>query len=215
MGRQLPPRRRPAQVISGSCDSIRHGLHGRSLSRLLTARGVTTMDAAAGAALGTGGGAIGGVLGATRQQRSRAFRLSVRTAATGAGDRRGNATAATTSTTAAARVTARSRVAALHRHRWIYRGRCPHGPSRLDRRRHRYTRLLHGRLCSPRLSGRLFPTRAASLRRPPPTLRSSSAHFGPLEAGGSALPWPLDTAMHVPVVSRQSSTIADHAVTNR
>jgi len=37
-----------------------------------------------------------------------------------------------------------------------------------------------------------------SWRGPPATLRSSSARFGPLEAGESALPRPLDTARHVP-----------------
>jgi hypothetical protein len=76
-----------------------------------TARGVTTVDAAASAALGTGAGAIGGVLGVTSRAASRRSGCPSEPAARGAADRRGNATAATTSTAAATMMTARSRVA--------------------------------------------------------------------------------------------------------
>jgi hypothetical protein len=76
-----------------------------------TARGVTTVDAAARAALGTGAAAIGGVLGATSLAASSRSGCPSEPAATGAAGRRGNATAATTSTAAATTMTARSRVA--------------------------------------------------------------------------------------------------------
>ncbi len=52
-----------------------------------------------------------------------------------------------------------------------------------------------------------------SWRRPPATLRSSSARFGPLEAGESALPRPRDTARHVPADFPQSSAIPGSTVT--
>jgi len=52
-----------------------------------------------------------------------------------------------------------------------------------------------------------------SWRRPPATLRSSSARFGPLEAGESALPRPLGTARHVPADFPQSSAIPGRPVT--
>jgi hypothetical protein len=76
----------------------------------LTAGAVATTDAAGGAALGTGAaigaGAIDGVLGAAATAGSIRSWASVPVAA-GAGDRRGNAIAAITSTTAAAGITAR------------------------------------------------------------------------------------------------------------
>jgi len=85
---------------------------GTGVSRgSFTGRGVTTIDAAAGAALGTGGGAIRGTLGATAAATSRASGGAAVPFPTGAGDRRGNATAATTSVTAAIGTIDRSHVA--------------------------------------------------------------------------------------------------------
>jgi len=75
-----------------------------------TARGVTTVDAAASAALGLGAGAMG-VLGATSRATSSCSGGPSEPAERGAAVRRGNATAATTSTAAATMMTARSRVA--------------------------------------------------------------------------------------------------------
>ena len=75
----------------------------------LTARGATTATAT-GAALGAGAGEIGCGFGATSTVCSRRSGRSFESAAPGAGGRRGNAIAASMSTTTPARATVRRRV---------------------------------------------------------------------------------------------------------
>jgi len=99
-------------------DPVTRVVTGFTVDRLggsLTARAVATLDAGGAAALRTGAGAIGagaigGVLGATATAAGAICSRVSEPVAAGAADRRGNATAATTSTTAARGTTARSHV---------------------------------------------------------------------------------------------------------
>ena len=102
-----------------------------------------------------GAGATDGVLGATATAGS-IRSLSVRTSRGRRRDRRTRLQRPRASQRRSGSPPAQSRA--------VRRGtcrRCRCGASRLDRRRHPYARLLHWRLCSPRLSSRLLPTRAA------------------------------------------------------
>ena len=178
-----------------------------------TARGVTTVDAAAGVTLGTGAGAIVDVLDATSAAASRRSGCPSKPAAPGAG-RRGNATAATTSTAAAPTMSARSRVARS-------KGGGGFTVEGVRTERAGSTEDATGtRAFSPRGFARRRFLTAFFARAPlfaPASANTSNVQrmLRPARSGRIRFAMALDTAMHVPVVFRQSFSIADEAVTNR